>query len=320
MKVVRHYANLSPIDRGAVIALGNFDGVHLGHQAVLDAARREARSLGTPFGVLVFEPHPREFFRPEGEDFRLTPMPVKTRLLAARGADIVYALPFDTEMAAKLAQEFVLDVLVKGLQIVHAVTGADFRFGRGRAGDAAVLGYMGEMEGFGTALVRSVLGPHGEISSTRIRELLHHGKPEEAAKLLGRPWTVQGRVRPGDQRGRTIGFPTVNLALDGYLKPALGIYAIKVEVLDGNFAGRVFDGVGYVGKRPTFGKTDIILEANLFDFSGDLYNSEIAVEMRHFIRYDQKFDNVDALKAQMAKDAEQARKLLATEGDQPTLL
>jgi riboflavin kinase/FMN adenylyltransferase len=313
MKVVRQYNSLSPRDRGAVIALGNFDGVHLGHQAVLAAAKREALGLGVPFGVLVFEPHPREFFRPDGEDFRLTPMPVKARVFQSLGADIVYGLPFDTEMAAKLAQEFVADVLIKGLQIVHAVTGEDFRFGRGRSGDAAVLGYMGEMEGFGTTLVRPVLGPEGEISSTRIRDLLRHGKPEEAAKMLGRSWAIQGRVRPGDQRGRTIGFPTANLALDGYLKPAFGIYAIKVEVLTGAFAGKRYDGVGYVGKRPTFGKTDIILEANLFDFKGDLYDADISVEMKNFIRYDQKFEGVEALMAQMNKDAEKARDLLASD-------
>ena len=312
MKVVRQYNSLSPKDRGLVVALGNFDGIHLGHQAVLSAAKREALGLGVPFGVLVFEPHPREFFRPDGEDFRLTPMPVKARVLASLGADVVYALPFDTDMAAKLAQEFVIDVLVKGLQIVHAVVGEDFRFGRGRAGDAAVLGYMGEMEGFGASVVKPVMSARGEISSTHIRELLRHGKPEEAAKMLGRSWMVQGRVRPGDQRGRTIGFPTANLALDGYLKPASGIYAIKVEVLSGTYAGRHFDGVGYVGMRPTFGKTDIILEANLFDFSGDLYDAEISVEMRNFIRYDQKFDGVEALMAQMAKDAERARALLAS--------
>ena len=313
MKVVRQYNSLSPQNRGAVVALGNFDGVHLGHQAVLAAAKREASSLGVPFGVLVFEPHPREFFRPDGEDFRLTPMPVKARVLVALGADIIYALPFDTEMAAKLAQEFVIDVLIRGLQIVHAVVGEDFRFGRGRSGDASVLGYMGEMEGFGTTSVRPVIGAEGEISSTHIRELLRHGRPEEAAKMLGRSWAVQGRVRPGDQRGRSIGFPTANLALDGYLKPALGIYAIKIEVLSGAFAGKWFDGVGYVGKRPTFGKTDIILEANLFDFKGDLYDAEISVEMRAFIRYDQKFDGVEALMAQMAKDAEKARALLAAQ-------
>jgi riboflavin kinase/FMN adenylyltransferase len=313
MKVVRQYNSLLPGDRGAVVALGNFDGVHLGHQAVLAAARREASALGTPFGVLVFEPHPREFFRPEGDDFRLTPMPVKARVLASLGADIIYALPFDTEMAAKLAQEFVLDVLVSGLQIVQAVVGEDFRFGRGRSGDAAVLGYMGEMEGFGTSIVKPVIGAEGEISSTHIRDLLRHGKPEEAAKMLGRSWTIQGRVRPGDQRGRTIGFPTANLTLDGYLKPAFGIYAIKVEVLSGTFAGKRYDGVGYVGKRPTFGKTDIVLEANLFDFKGDLYDAEISVEMRNFIRYDQKFEGVEALTAQMNKDAEKARALLANQ-------
>lgn len=315
MKVVRQYSALAPADRGTVVAIGNFDGLHLGHQVVLAAAKREADRLGVPLGVLVFEPHPREFFRPEEEDFRLTPLPIKARLLGGFGVDIVYALPFDTEMASLLAEEFVMEVLVKGVQIVHAVTGEDFRFGRGRSGDAAVLGYMGEMEGFGTTFVAPVAGPYGEISSTRIRDLLRHGKPEEAVKLLGRPWAVQGRVREGDKIGRDLGFPTVNLSLDGYLKPAQGIYAVKVEVLSGAFAGKRFDGAAYVGKRPTFDRTELVLEAFLLDFSGDLYGAEVAIEMRHFLRYDQKFNGIEALKAQMAKDVVQARALLAAEDE-----
>lgn len=311
MKVVRHFTGLSPADRGAVVAIGNFDGVHLGHQAVIAAAQREASALGVQLGVVVFEPHPREFFKPGAEDFRLTPLPVKARLLARLGVDIVYALPFDTEMASRLAPEFVLDVLVKGLGIVHAVVGSDFRFGRNRAGDAAVLGYMGEMEGFGTSVVQPVAGENGVYSSSRIRDLLRHGKPEDAAKLLGHHWSIEGRVRKGDAKGRELGFPTANIALDGYLKPAQGIYAVKAAVISGAQAGCVFDGVAYVGPRPTFGKTEVLLEVHVFDFAGDLYDATLNVETRHFLRYDQKFESIAALKAQMAKDAQAARNALA---------
>jgi riboflavin kinase/FMN adenylyltransferase len=313
MKVVRQLSGLALKDRGAVVAIGNFDGVHLGHRAVIEAARREASALGVALGAIVFEPHPQEFFRPEAEDFRLTPLPVKARLLEALGVDIVYALPFDTEMAARLAPEFVLDVLIEGLGVLHAVIGSDFRFGRGRSGDAAVLGYMGEAEGIGVTIVPPEAADDGVYSSSRIRDLLRHGKPEVAARFLGRPWAIQGRVRAGDKLGRELGFPTINLGLDGYLKPAHGVYAVKVEALSGAHKGKRFDAAAYVGRRPTFGKTEVLLEATLFDFKGDLYDAEVAVELHRFLRYDQKFENAEALKAQMAKDCEAARGLLSPE-------
>jgi riboflavin kinase/FMN adenylyltransferase len=313
MKVVRQSGALAYSNRGAVVAIGNFDGVHLGHRAVVEAGRREASALGVQLGVVVFEPDPSEFFRPEAESARLTPLSVKTRLLAALDVDIVYALPFDTEMAARLAPEFVLDVLLKELGILHAVVGSDFRFGHGRSGDVAVLGYMGEMEGFGVTVVSPVGAGDGIYSASRIRDQLRHGKPEEAARLLGRPWAIQGRVQAGNKEGRLLGYPTINLGLDGYLKPAQGIYAARVEVMNGRLAGQKFDAAAYVGKRPTFGKSEILLEANLFDFSGDLYNAEVAVELVKFLRYDEAFDSVEALKAQMAKDCRAAREALAPE-------
>lgn len=311
MKVVRQSSALALQDRGAVVAIGNFDGVHLGHRAVIEAARREASALGVQLGVVCFEPHPREFFKPEAEDFRLTPLAVKTRILQAIGVDIVYALPFDTEMAARLAPEFVLDVLIKGLGALHVVIGSDFRFGRGRSGDAAVLGYMADAEGLGITVVQPVAGEDGLYSSSRIRDLLRHGKPELAAKLLGRPWAVQGRVRQGEKLGRELGFPTINLALDGYLKPASGIYAVKAEVLTGAHKDKRFDAAAYVGARPTFGGTQTLLEAYLLDFKGDLYDAEVAIELHKFLRYDQKFESAEALKVQMAKDVEAARAALA---------
>ncbi len=318
MKVVRQSSGLALKDRGAVIAIGNFDGVHLGHRAVIEAARREASALGVQLGVVVFEPHPREFFKPSDEDFRLTPLAVKAQLLGELGVDLVYALPFDTVMASRLAPEFILDVLINDLGALHVVVGSDFRFGRSRGGDAAMLGYMGEMEGLGVTIVSPVAGEGGIYSSSRIRDMLRHGKPEEAAKLLGRPWEIQGRVRRGDGEGHRLGFATANLAINGYLQPALGIYAAKVRVLTGTFAGKTYDSVAYAGTRPTLGKTDVVLEAHLFDFSGDLYDAEIAVELRHFLRYDQKFDGLEALKAQMTKDAQAARQALSSE--EPTKL
>ena len=313
MKVIRQFTGLSPIERGAVVALGNFDGVHKGHQTVIRAAAREANAMGAPLGVVVFEPHPQEFFKPEGEAFRLTPLPSKARILSDLGVDFIYALPFDTDLASKLAQEFVMDVLVDGMGIVHAVAGYDFHFGRSRAGNPAVLGYMGEMEGFGTTIVPAEMGNDEVHSSTRVRELLKHGKPREAAAILGRPWAVVGRVREGDKRGRTIGFPTANLSLDGYLKPAFGVYAAKVEITQGPEKGRRFDAVCNVGTRPTFDKDEALLEAHIFGFDGDLYTSDLAVHLIEFLRYERKFSGLDELKAQIQSDSDQARKLLETE-------
>ncbi len=310
MQILRHYADVPAVLRGGVYALGNFDGVHLGHQQVIAEAGRVAHALGVPLGVLVFEPHPRQFFFPDEPFFRLTPFRSKARILEKVGVDILAALPFDAAMAARLAPDFVHDVLVNGLHAVHVVAGYDFRFGKGRGGDVGVLSYMGEMEGFGVSVVEEVALDGEAYSSTRIRDLLAQGDPRGAARLLGRWWTVETHVRAGDKRGRTIGFPTANLALEDHVEPALGVYAVKIEIEDGPHKG-IHDGVANLGRRPTFDKKDVLLEVHIFDFDGDIYGHHAAVSFVDYLRPEQKFDGLDALKAQIARDSVRARELLA---------
>jgi riboflavin kinase/FMN adenylyltransferase len=311
VRIFRHIADVPEAFKGAVVAVGNFDGVHRGHQVLLGEAARLAEARAAPFAVLVFEPCPQEFFRPGAEPFRLTPFRAKARALAEQGADTLYALAFDAEMAHRSAQDFVLDVLVDGLGAGCVVVGADFRFGRGRAGDAAVLSYMGEMEGFGTSIVAPVsAGGEEKISSTAIRQALKLGKPEEAARLLGRPFAIEGRVEHGEKRGAGLGFPTANLHLDGYLRPAFGVYAVRVTLFENERAVSRHDGVANLGTRPMFESGEPLLEAYLFDFAGDLYGKHLAVELIARLRPEAKFPDLESLKAQMAQDAEAARAAL----------
>jgi riboflavin kinase/FMN adenylyltransferase len=311
MRILRHYRDCPADAKGAVVALGNFDGVHLGHRALLLEAKRLARELKRPFGVLVFEPYPREFFRPKDEPFRLTPFRAKARLLAELEVDLLIVLTFDSAMASMPAQDFVLDVLVKELAVSQIVIGKDFRFGKGRGGDAAVLGYMGEMEGFGTTMFSPVIAEGSvKISSSDIRLALKGGKPDEAARLLGHWWRVEGHVAQGDRRGREIGFPTANLKLEHTLLPAFGIYAVRAHLPD----GLVVDGAASFGIRPTFALESPLLEVHLFGFSGDLYGALLAVEFIAYLRPEKKFQTVDALKAQIAADCEDAKRILAMIG------
>ncbi len=314
MEILRTYADLPASARGAVVALGNFDGVHRGHQAVIGEARALAHAMGASLGVMVFEPHPRAFFAPDAPAFRLMTLETKARTLAGLGVDLLFALPFNRELAAMSAQDFVLDVLVGGLGAVHVVAGPDFRFGKGRAGDMSLLGYMGDAEGFGVTPVAAVgdgiAGGLDQISSTAIRTALTEGRPKDAAHLLGRPWCVDGPVIQGDQRGRTIGFPTANVPLGDLLEPRFGVYAVQVTVLAGPQTG-TYGGVANLGRRPTFDKTDVRLEAHLFDFEADLYGAPVSVALLDFIRPEQKFEGIEALLAQIQRDAQTARALLA---------
>ncbi len=312
MKIFRHANDVPDAYKGAVVAVGNFDGVHLGHQALIGEARRMAEERHAPLGVLAFEPHPQEFFRPSPESFRLTPFRAKARLIAGLGADVLYALAFDAGMAAKAAPDFVMDVLVDGLAVGAVVVGRDFQFGKGRAGNTTMLAYMGEMEGFGVTLFDPVLA-HGsdKISSTEIRDALKAGKPDLAARLLGHPWSVEGRVEHGDKRGRTIGFPTANMRLVDSLQPAFGIYAVRAKVFEDDAVVSNHDGVANFGIRPMFETKVPMLETYLFDFSGDLYGKHMAVEFVAYLRPEAKLDGLEALKAQIAKDGEAARKVLA---------
>ncbi|HEY1631393.1 MAG TPA: bifunctional riboflavin kinase/FAD synthetase [Rhizomicrobium sp.] len=310
MRVFRHYQDIPDAYKGAVVALGNFDGVHRGHQALIAFARQLAEERGAPLGVIAFEPHPQEFFRPGSESFRLTPFRAKTRLIAQTGADAMFALHFDAEMAGKSAQDFVLDVLVAGLGVGCVVVGPDFQFGKGRAGNLAVLAYMGEMEGFGVEKFDAVMTGGEKISSTQIREALKAGKPEEAARLLGHSWSVEGRVEHGDARGRTIGVPTANMHLGDCLAPAYGVYAARATVYEDDRAVLTRDAVANFGIRPMFETKVPLLETWLFDFEGDLYGKHLAVELVAYLRPEMKLDGLEALKAQIAMDSDNAKKVL----------
>lgn len=311
MKLYRHLENLPRGVTGSVVAWGNFDGFHKGHQAVVRRAADIADEMGAPLAVMTTEPHPSQFFRPDTPSFRLMSLRSKAQALEAFGADVVFVLTFDAALAGTSAEDFVRDVLVNKLKARHVVTGYDQRFGKGRGGDADLLRRMGEGAGFGVTVVEPLEVDGGVYSSSRVREHLRNGDPEQAALLMGHWWRIEGRVEQGDQRGRTIGFPTANVSWGDYLEPRLGVYAVRMHVEDGPHRG-AYDGVANLGRRPTFGKTDISFEVHLFDFDGDLYGAHAGVDMIAFIRPEQKFDGLDALKAQIAADAGAARDILAS--------
>lgn len=291
--------------KGGAVALGNFDGVHRGHQALLADAGKHAKTLGAPLVALTFEPHPRGFFVPDTGPFRLTLPPAKLRLLAKYGVEAVLAQRFDATFAALSADAFIEDVLLKGLGARHVVCGYDFTFGARRGGNVEFLRRAGTAHGIGVTVLEPVMR-EGEIySSTRIREALRAGMAKEAAELLGHPWEIEGVVELGDQRGRTIGFPTANVALGEHLRPRFGVYAVRALV-DGKWRHAVAN----LGKRPTFGKLQENFEVHLFDFAGDLYGQTLRVALVEFIRSEMKFAGLEALKAQIAADGAAARAIL----------
>lgn len=311
MKLYRHTTDLPPDARGVAVALGNFDGVHRGHRAVIGAAREAAARLGVPSAVLTFEPHPRALFKPDQPPFRLTPFRIKARLVEALGVDALFTVHFDRAFSQQSADQFVESVLVQGLGARHVVAGYDFVFGHNRGGDMAFLRAAGERSGFGVTEVRPVADPSGIIfSSTKVRELLQAGEPEAAAAILGHPFEVEGRVEHGDKRGRTIGFPTANVELGEYVRPRFGVYAVRAGVDQG---GQTVwhGGVANLGRRPTVGGTVERLEVNLFDFDADLYGRHLRVQLLRFLRPEMRFDGLDHLKAQIARDAGAARVWLA---------
>lgn len=305
MRLFRHWSALPKDARGATIALGNFDGVHRGHVQVLRAAH-SARP-DAPLAVLTFDPHPREVFRPDDPPFRLTLSAERAAALAGNGVELVYELAFDQAFSLMGAEEFVAGVLHEGLGARHLACGPDFAFGHRRGGDVAMLGERAQALGIGLSVVPPLADADGPISSTRIRRALQDGYPERATAALGRPWAIRGVVAHGDKRGRTIGFPTANLALGRHLEPARGVYAVSVTLAD----GRVFGGAANIGRRPTVNEgPESRLEVNLFEFSGDLYGQEIGVALHAYLRGEQRFSGLDALKAQIAADVELARAIL----------
>ena len=319
MRIFRHFDDVPPGLKGSVVAIGNFDGVHRGHQALIEQARWQARTLGCPMTVMAFEPHPQEYFRPGPTSIRLTPLRTKARLLAELGVDAFFALNFDAAMAGRTAEMFVRDVLKDGLGVAGVVVGPDFEFGKGRGGNISVLRAMGAAQGFSVTGFEMVRSGAEKISSTRIRDLLASARPEEAAKLLGRHWAVEARVEHGDKRGRTMGFPTANMHLGHCFAPAFGVYAVRVVITDNEREVDRRDGVANFGIRPMYQTKVPLMEAHLFDFDGDLYGKHLQVELLSYIRPEAKFDGLPALIAQIGRDAGQAREILARTPQSPAL-
>lgn len=306
---VIHHGDVMPEKlRGAVAALGNFDGFHLGHQAVAGAAVSKARAEGRPAIIATFDPHPVRHFVPQAPPFRLTTLEQRQRLFESAGADAMLIFDFGPELAATSAEDFIAELLVKRLGIKTVVTGEDFTFGAKRVGNVDVLRSIGSAHGLDNIAVVPVGDDGGDviISSSRIRDALKTGDCATAAALLSCPFAVEGIVQHGDKNGRKLGYPTANIDMGQYLRPRYGVYAIKARLPD----GRILDGAANLGIRPSFDPPRELLEAYLFDFDEDLYGQTIEIEFHAFIRDEAKFDDMEALKAQMAQDCDQARALL----------
>ncbi|WP_426256205.1 bifunctional riboflavin kinase/FAD synthetase [Sphingomonas sp. DC2300-3] len=291
---------------GGIVALGNFDGFHLGHQAVVGQAVARARAEGRPALVATFDPHPVRHFRPDTPPFRLTTLDQRERLFAAAGVDAMVVFAFDAALAALSAEAFA-ERLAARLQVAGVVTGEDFTFGQGKRGDVAMLAALGTAHGFTAETVGAVTLDGETVSSSRIRALLRAGDPRGAARLLTRPFAIEGTVQHGDKLGRTIGYPTANLDMGKYLRPAYGIYAVTARLP----GGRRVQGAANLGIRPTFDPPKELLEPYFFDFSGDLYDQTIEVALIDYIRPEAKFDSLDALTAQMEADCAEARARLS---------
>jgi riboflavin kinase / FMN adenylyltransferase len=310
MQTIRDSLFMDPALRGATVAIGNFDGVHLGHQAVIAQARDIAARTATPLGVLTFEPHPRQFFQPDAPPFRLMNAAARANQLEKLGAKRLYELPFNAGLAGLTADQFTAQIILDRLGLTHVVTGADFRFGKGRTGDAATLQALGAAQGFGVTIAHMVETGGVEVSSTAIRAALTDGRPRDAAAMLGHWHRIEGPVIRGDQRGRELGYPTANLSIAGLHPPRFGVYAVLADVLDGPHKGRHL-GAASIGVRPMFGINQPNCETFLFDFKGDLYGANLSVALVDYLRPELKFDSLDALITQMGADCARARAILA---------
>ncbi len=308
MTIIRldHRETMPESLRGAVIALGNFDGFHRGHQAVAGAAIDQARAENRPVLIATFDPHPVRFFAPAAAPFRLTTLDQRQELFASAGADAMLVFHFDGDLAATSAEDFVQDLLAKRLGAAAVVTGEDFTFGRGRKGNVAMLGQLAEQSGMTARAVGPVSADDEVVSSSRIRDALKAGDCAGATHLLTRPFAIRGIVQHGDKLGRTIGYPTANLPLGSYLRPRYGVYAVT-GTLPG---GRVVHGAANLGIRPQFDPPKELLEPHFFDFDGDLYGQEIEVAFHHFLRGEAKFDTLDELTAQIERDCAEAKSRL----------
>jgi riboflavin kinase/FMN adenylyltransferase len=310
MQIIRDYAYVDQADRGASVAIGNFDGVHIGHRSVIDIARRAGEAAGAPLGVLTFEPHPREYFAPDAPPFRLMNPEARAHRLEKLGIEKLYQLNFNANLSALTPEEFAANVIRDGLGLQHVVVGADFCFGKGRAGTAADLQRFGADMGFGVSIAQLLEGEKGQVSSTAIRKALTDGRPRDAAAMLGHWHRMEGEVVGGEQRGRELGYPTANMSIEGLHPPRFGVYAVLVDVLDGPHKG-TYHGAASLGVRPMFNGEVPNIETFIFDFSGDLYGTELSIALIDYLRPEEKFDGLDAFIAQMNADCAKARDILA---------
>lgn len=308
MRIISDYQFVDEQDRGATAAIGNFDGVHLGHGSVIDLARTAAPDA--PLGIVTFDPHPRAYFAPDAPPFRLMSSAARASRLAKVGVDKLYQLPFNTALASLTPFEFADKILHRGLGLRHVVVGADFCFGKGRAGTAADLTDFGAQLGFGVTTAPLMAQSDQTVSSTAIRRALSEARPRDAAAMLGHWHRIEGPVIGGEQRGRELGYPTANMSIDGLHPPAFGVYAVLVDVLEGPHTGS-YHGVASMGVRPMFGENKPNLETFIFDFKGDLYGTPLSVGLVEHLRGEEKFDGLDALITQMDADSAQARAILA---------
>lgn len=307
MRIIRDPDFIADTDRGAAAAIGNFDGVHLGHQAVIDLTRSVAN--GAPLGIVTFEPHPRDHFAPDAPPFRLMNAAAKANRLEKLGIDRLYQVPFNGALAALTPREFAQNIVVDQLGLAHVVVGEDFCFGKDRLGNAATLRAFGSEMGFDVTIAPMLSTAAGNVSSTAIRQALSDGKPRAAAEMLGHWHRIDGPVITGEQRGRDLGYPTANMSIDGLHPPKFGVYAVKADVLEGPHTGS-YDGAASIGVRPMFGVNTPNCEIFLFDFSGDLYGTQLSVALVEYLRGEEKFDGLDALITQMDADCARARDIL----------
>jgi len=306
LRIVHGWKHLAPADRGAAVALGNFDGVHLGHQQVIAGAAAAAKAIGAPLAVITFDPHPRRLFQPAEPAFRLMTTDQQARALDALGVDLLYVLAFDFEMANFSDRAFVEQVLHEGLGVRHVAVGFDISFGKGRTGSPEAMKAYGAELGFTVSVAEAVGEGAEKYSSTGVREALRDGRPETAAAILGRPFAIEGVVRRGQQLGRTLGFPTANVFMVDYVVPKLGVYATRTRLPD----GRVYAGVANIGNNPTTGEVETRLEVWLFDFDEDLYGQVIETELIAFLRPEEKFASIDEMVVQIRRDETAARGIL----------
>lgn len=307
LRIIHGWKSLAPADRGASVALGNFDGVHRGHQQVIAGAAGAAKATGAPLAVITFDPHPRRLFQPDEPAFRLMTVEQQARALDDMGVDRLYVLNFDFEMANFSDRGFVEHVLHEGLGVSHVAVGFDISFGKGRTGSPEAMAAYGAEFGF-TVSVAAAAGEGAEkFSSTGVRAALRDGRPEEATAILGRPFAIEGVVRRGKQLGRTLGFPTANVFMADYVVPRLGVYATRTRLPD----GRVYAGVANIGNNPTTGEVETRLEVWLFDFDEDLYGQVIETQLIAFLRPEEKFGSIDEMVVQIRRDEAAARGILA---------